>query len=235
MQQAAEARNLGLPVSGSIVLNELGGGINWRSVEQALLFMPDDRLRLIAHFPTITGRKHNSILKRTSNPNLRQIASPRPLTLTGESGELLPCVIDVIKHARDSPVILSTGHASKEEVYRVIDAALAFGLDRLLINQPANPLTGFSAQELRAISEIDLVYVEQCALTVWLGYQTLDDFQSALRSIPRLIYSSDAGQPSQRDIPEWLAWSHQMFGDAGLSPHRVEEITKNNPLKLLSL
>jgi hypothetical protein len=71
--QAWEARCAGLPVSGSIVLNEIAGGVHWRNVERALRQHGEGAGRLIVHLPTVTGRFHQSRLARNfSHPILHK-------------------------------------------------------------------------------------------------------------------------------------------------------------------
>ncbi|EGH18815.1 hypothetical protein Pgy4_38231, partial [Pseudomonas savastanoi pv. glycinea str. race 4] len=46
---------------------------------------------------------------------------------------------------------ISTGHADADEVRMLIEEALRIGVPRLMLNQPANPLTGLKAAELAVI------------------------------------------------------------------------------------
>lgn len=68
-----------------------------------------------------------------------------------------------------------------------------------------------------------------------LGYQTRTpvDFQTVVRELPRVIYSSDLGQTSQMDIDDHVNQSRRYFMDAGLTNERVEEIWGRNPIMLL--
>ncbi|MEI2387388.1 DUF6282 family protein [Breoghania sp. JC706] len=248
--QSVEARRAGLPLSGSLVLNEIAGGIDWRVVERSLCQAGCQRggqrggqtgqqtgageARFIVHLPTVTGHPHRSRLSREpANPILSR-APIRPLRVSGEDGALLPETLDVMRLCRDHPLVLSTGHADKEDVYRLIDAALALGVPRLMLNQPASPMTGFSARELIELGAEPSLYIEQCALTYLLGYQSEEDFGAALTGISNLVYSSDLGQPSQPDIEEWLALTEVWFRKFGLTDERIDEITRANPLAMLT-
>ncbi|MFG3285490.1 DUF6282 family protein [Streptomyces sp. NPDC048111] len=232
--QAWEARQQGLPVSGSIVLNRLAGGFDPRVVEQAVIQHGDDSgLRLIVHLPTVTGRTHRSRLTRTPSHPLLADGQPA-LTVADESGALRPEVTELLRAARDLPVVISTGHADGHEVRLLVDEVVRLDVPRLMLNQPANPMTGLSCKDLVEVAAAEQVWTEQTALTRLLDYQDRADFADVLSLLPRVVYSSDLGQPSQMDIPDWLTWSQKAYADAGLTPERVAEVTHGGPLKMLS-
>jgi hypothetical protein len=232
--QAWEARARGLPVSGSIVLNEIAGGLDTRVVERSLC-QHDADLRFIVHLPTVTGRQHSSRLARTlSHPILSQ-RPIQPLTVSDTNGQLNAATLDLLRMSRDYPLVISTGHANGPQVLRLVEAADRLGVPRLMLNQPANPLTGLDAAALRALGDLPFLYIEQTALTYLLGYQPIEDFAAVLSELPRVLYSSDLGQTSQPDVPEWLSLSQQWMADFNLSAGRVDDITRRWPLQMLSL
>jgi len=159
----------------------------------------------------------------------------RPLTVTGQSLRLRPEVKDLLRAARDLPVVISTGHANGAEVRLLVDEAVRLDLPRLMLNQPASPLTGLDHQSLREIATIEKVWIEQTALTYILGYQGWEDFAKVLSELPQTIYSSDLGQPSQMDIGDWLRTSQEWFTAAGLTNERILKITRDEPLRMLSI
>jgi hypothetical protein len=232
--QAWEARTCGLPVSGSVVLNEIAGGLDTRVVERSLCQHTAD-LRFIVHLPTVTGRTHSSRLARTlSHPILSQ-RPIRPLTVSAADGQLSAATLDLLRMSRDYPLVISTGHANGPEVRRLVEAADRLGVPRLMLNQPANPLTGLDALALKALGDLPFLYIEQTALTYLLGYQPADDFAAVLRDLPRVLYSSDLGQTSQPDLPQWRTLSQQWMQGFDLSPERVDDITRRWPLEMLSV
>ena len=137
--------------------------------------------------------------------------------------------------AGDYPIVLSTGHASRDEVYSLIDACIQYNVSALLLNQPANPLTGLNAQALAELGKNDFIWVEQTALTYLIGHQDKEDFSTVLTSIPRVIYSSDLGQTDQMDVTDWLVYSKNIFSELKLSEQRKDDLLHINALKLLSL
>ncbi|KTB73810.1 MULTISPECIES: DUF6282 family protein [Pseudomonas] len=233
--QAWEARNQGFPVSGSVVLNEIAGGIDYRVVERSLCLRGDEPGRFIVHLPTVTGRTHTSTLARNLSHPLLCEKPIKPARVTAQNGRLTPQTLDILKMARDYPLVVSTGHADADEVRMLIEESLRIGVPRLMLNQPANPLTGLKAAELAVIGSEPSVYIEQTALTYLLGYQDRQDFTKVLSHVPNVVYSSDLGQTSQIDVHEWLSMSGQWFDAFGLSCERRAEMTLLNPQRMLAI
>ncbi len=233
--QATLAQKQDLPVFSSLVLNHIAGGINYRVILRALSeYQPLITAKMIVHFPTLTGRMLQSKLSRTLTHHYLSQYNLKSETLFNTKQKLRKEVIDILKMAQDYPVVLSTGHASREEVYSLIDACIQYHVPALLLNQPANPLTGLKAQELNVLTRNEFIWVEQTALTYLLKHQDKEDFSTVLTSIPRVIYSSDLGQTSQMDVTDWLAFSKQTFSELGLSKQRQDELMRANALALLS-
>ncbi|TNL00510.1 hypothetical protein CYD30_28850 [Kosakonia cowanii] len=232
--QAWEVRQQGFPVYGSVVLNEIAGGIDYRVVERSLCQNGDSDLRLIVHMPTITGRPHKSTLNRTSSHSILNLNPIKPLTVSNESGQLSSNALDVLRMARDQPIVVSTGHANEAEVRLLVDAAIRLNV-RLMLNQPANPMTGLSAEALIEIAKEPNIYVEQTSLTYLLGYQSKEDYYEVLRNVPNVIYSSDLGQTSQPDIEKWLEMSANWIRECNVSSQRHHDLRWGMAERMLRL
>ena len=234
--QATLAQSVGLPVFPSLVLNPIAGGIDYRVIQHALAdYQSDVNVKMIVHFPTITGRSYQSRLAR-------QLAAPylseqtlKSDTVFNEQHQLKKEVIDILKMAGDYPIVLSTGHASKEETYELVEKCAQYKVSHLLLNQPANPLTDLKADELKAlVDDNKFVWVEQTALTYLLGHQSQEDLASVLTKVPRVIYSSDLGQTNQMDVASWINFSNELFDLLSLSAQRREALLKENAIQLLA-
>ena len=233
--QATLAQQQGLPVFPSLILNQLAGGINYRVIMQALNeYQPQIPSKLLVHFPTITGRSYPSKLSRQlSYPHLSPY-SQRGETLFNSEQQLGENVIDILKMTQDYPIVLTTGHASKEEVYCLVDACIQYNVPALILNQPAHPLVNLKAPALKELAQNEFVWVEQTALTYLLGHQDKEDFSTVLKTIPQVIYSSDLGQTTQMDIRDWVRFSTDLFTELQLSEQRKKELLQAHALKLLA-
>ena len=143
-------------------------------------------------------------------------------------------ISDILKMSNDFPIVISTGHATKAEIMLIIEECYKLNIKKLMLNQPANPITGLQFEDLKHLcNEHKFLWIEQTALTYLLQYQTWNDFASVLRYLPRVLYSSDLGQTSQPDIYQWRILTNKWFEEAGLSKARIKEISLNNPLQLI--
>ncbi|MFT4058363.1 MAG: DUF6282 family protein [Legionella sp.] len=234
--QATLAQAEGYPVLPSLVLNDIAGGFDYRVIVRALLeYKPLIEGRMLVFLPTITGRTHKSRLKRKLSCEQYAAISQRPLTVFNERNQLKSEVIELLRVAANEPIVFSTGHASKEETYALIDEVCKHNHCKLMLNQPANPLTGLDAHALLEISSIPNVFIEQTVLTYLLAYQSEEDFKEVLTTVPQVIYSSDLGQPNQMDIEGFLKQSRAYFKLFQLTKEREELIRKQNPIKMLGV
>lgn len=227
--QATLAQCEGLSVFPSLALNHGAGGIDYRVILRALAeYQPLIAAKMIVHFPTLTGRHLSSRLNRQlTHPYLSDHLLVGE-TVFDDKNQLRPAVIDILKMAADYPIVLSTGHANKAEIFALIDACIQHHVPALLLNQPANPLTDLQAPALAELSPYEFIWIEQTALTYLLGYQDIKDFSAVITSLPRVIYSSDLGQTSQMDINNWHQYTHQLLNDLNLSQERQEQLRKTN-------
>ncbi|WP_266713011.1 DUF6282 family protein [Streptomyces sp. NBC_00102] len=233
--RAWEARQEGLPVSGTLVLNELAGGIRPAAVEQAVYAHgPDTPARLVVHLPTLAGPAHTSTLRRTSFHPLLDVDRWRADGVLAPDGRLRQDVGEVLRAARDLPVVLATGHCDREAALRVVDEAVRLGVPRLLLTHATHPMSGFTPADLAGLSSVPGLHVEVTALTLLLGHHDAGHLGDVVRAHPRVVFSSDLGQPDQPDVEEWLDLRTRWFHDAGLTAQEIEDITRSNPANLLT-
>lgn len=232
---ASLAQEQGLPVFGSVVLNAISGGLSLDTVRQALCqYAFKYSGRLLVHLPTVVPSKHRSRLSRTPGNRFVTDFAGKSLSISEDGVRLKHKVIELLHMASNEPIVLSTGHATFDEIRMLLEAAEQIGNIKIMLNQPANPITGMSASDLKSLGKIDWIFIEQTALTVLLGYQTEDDLVSVLKNCHNLIYSSDLGQTTQPDISQWMSLSDQWFRKANLSNERKKAIKLGNPLSMLN-
>ncbi|MFJ8646030.1 DUF6282 family protein [Streptomyces sp. NPDC093546] len=232
--RAWEARQEGLPVSGTLVLNELAGGVRPQAVEQAVYAHgPDSPARLVVHLPTLVGPAHTSALRRTSfHPRLdpdRWRTGP----VLDAGGRLRRDVREVLRAARDLPVVVATGHSDREGALRIVDEAVRLDVPRLLLTHATHPMSGFTPGDLADLSRVPQLYVELTALTLLLGHRGVEHLAEVVHAHPRVVFSSDLGQPDQPDVKEWLDLSERWFREAGLTHREISAVTSENPMNLL--
>jgi hypothetical protein len=229
---AWEARQEGFPVSGSVVLNALAGGVDHRVVQRAVFAHGGDSpARLVVYLPTLTPHPHASALPAEPfHPRFHREHWSQA-RVTDDSGHLRPEVRDVLRCARDLDVVVATGHCQRDEVLAIVDAAADIGLDRLLLTHATHPLSGFSETDIGLLSTAGHVWVEVTALTVLMGHRSLDHLARLVASHPRVVLSSDLGQLTQPDVPEAWAMIDRWCADLGVDR---EAMTVSIPHQLLA-
>lgn len=233
---AALARSLGYPVFGSTSLNGIAGGLDVGVVARSLCLRSDGphEPRLVVDLPTVVPTEHRSKLSRQYANSAAAAFSRKIGAISDEHGRLVPEIDAVLDFCKDHPVVLTTGHATRRQTEALIDLCARKGGIRLLLNQPANPITGLDAAGLRALGRHDWLFVEQTALTYLLGYQTLEDFFEVLQSVANLVFSSDLGQEDAMAPDAFRDASRDWFAQAALDEERVREITLLDPLTMLA-
>ncbi|GAA1986943.1 DUF6282 family protein [Kitasatospora viridis] len=233
--RAWEARQEGLPLSGTLVLNELAGGVRPRAVEQAVYAHgPDSPARLVVHLPTLVGHTHSSPLPRTPFHPLLDPERWGARPVLGENGRLRRDVREVLRAARDLPVAVATGHSDRTAALRIVDEAVRLDLPRLLLTHATHPMSGFTPDTLGELAQVPGLYVEITALTLLLGHRDAAHLGELVRAHPRVLFSSDLGQPDQPDVTQWLELSARWFRAAGLTDRQITAITWANPVDLLT-
>ncbi|MFB6890759.1 DUF6282 family protein [Kitasatospora sp. NPDC056327] len=232
---AWEAREEGLPVSGAVVLNDLAGGVRTRVVEQAVYAHgPDSPARLLVHLPTHIGPAHPSPLRRAAFHPLLDLERWRGPRVLDGTGRLARPVREVLRAARDLPVVLATGHCDREETLRVADEAARLELPRLLLTHATHPMSGLTPADLTALADLPGLHVELTALMLLLGHRGPGHLAELVRAHPRIVLSSDLGQPDQPGPADWLARNREWFRSAGLTGAQIRAVTHRNPAALLA-
>ena len=234
--QATLAQAMGLPVLPSLILNPIAGGINYQVVLRALAeYQGPLAFKMIVDFPTITGRSYSSRLSRNLIPGAYGPEIQSAESIFNEQGRIKSTALDILKMTRDYPIVLSTGHASQDEINTLVEACYQCDVPSLLINQPAHPLTGMNAADLEKLLMHDFLWVDQTLLTYLIGHQDRNDLQKILQKLPRVIYSSDLGQVSQMGVKEWVVYTQKLWLELDLDDERQREIELYNPLRLLTM
>lgn len=233
---AATAQSMGLPVFGSVALNSIAGGLDLRGIKQSLCYYKGNTHcgRLVVDLPTVVTTQHRSKLQRVYANDAVERFAQEPCHLGGEQQPLFAGIENLLDFCKEESVVLTTGHATRAQIEALVNLCVKKGGVRLLLNQPANPTAKMDAAALKGLGQHDWLYVEQTALTLLLGYQTMEDFEEVLVSVRNVVYSSDLGQLDQLSPEEWRRQSQIWFEGMRLSPACVQAITLSNPLRMLS-
>ncbi|AJT41721.1 DUF6282 family protein [Psychromicrobium lacuslunae] len=207
------AQGDGLPVSGSIVLNDALGEPSPALVADAAKRSQRSSARLMVYWPTRPGR--NSALLFT------------------EAGSLTKLAAELLGVIRDHDAVLATGHAGRPQVFETVQLAAQLGLARLLVTHAYHPMSGLSLADIEQLGNSPQVFIEQTALTVLMARREEAELIAALRAHPRSILSSDLGQPANLALADFPAWRADFFTRHRVSAEESSAWSRQNAANLL--
>ena len=136
----------GAPLAlGSIVLNHAVGGLNATAVEvaarQGVRFVWLPTVSALGEFAKVEQAQGNVPVWVRFEVELRTAgAPPRPVPVLDESGGPLPDLLAVLRVVAAHDLVLATGHLSRDEIFAVVDAAVAAGVEDDRGHQPRVPV-----------------------------------------------------------------------------------------------
>ena len=145
-------------------------------------------------------------------------------------GGKLARVLDVV--ARHG-LALATGHLGRAEIPVVVDAALAAGVERVVVTHPDYPSQGVPIDEQRALAERGAV-LERCFAPIHTGKVSWERTFEAIRATgpERNVLSTDLGQPANPPVEDGLALMADRLLDAGFSDDDVRTMAVVNTRRL---
>jgi hypothetical protein len=210
----------GIRVFGSIVLNRPVGGLNPFAVETALRMGA-----AVVWMPTLSAS-----------------AEPEPLgppISILEDGRVAPDVCEILRLVAEYGAVLATGHLSPAEIDKLIPAARAGGVRKIVVTHPEHPpvhLAPLAQEELR---DRYGVLFERCLITTTIGGGELQLPALADRirriGVHSTILATDFGQPENVEPPDGMAAYISGLQTLGFGKHEIDRMSRENPAELLGL
>jgi hypothetical protein len=157
----------GVEVLGAVVLNHGVGGLNPLAVEVAaragarfVWFPTVDAANEVRHMEKLPPEK------RPQWAGLMEVlrkegAVPEPIALLEASGRLRPEARAVLRVAARHRMVVATGHLSREEVFKVVEAALEEGVPQVVVTHPDYPTQALSLGDQLVLAQWG-AYLERC-------------------------------------------------------------------------
>jgi hypothetical protein len=230
-----------LAVHAGIALNRGVGGINPLAVEQAL--------RQDAKFvwmPTIDAANHVAVFGASGAfgaigagsyaGEAGKLADPLYTVLDGDS--LTPEARDVIDLIADHDAVLATGHLSEDEVFAVVEHALARGHDRIIVTHPEMQCPNLSIETQVALAGRGCV-MEYCAVNCMPMFQSVTSEQmvAAIKAVgaDNAVIATDSGQPFSPRTPDMFRSFAQVLHEKGVALGDIWKMAIRNPARLLGV
>ena len=225
-------------VFGGLALNlPACGGLNPEAVKVAIRMGAK-----IIWLPTFSAANHIEKIKTKVTGMLGAMAQgfrPLPVPVLGADGAVRPELLEILKLIAEADIILATGHLSVPEIKVVVDAAVAAGVRKILVNHPELWLIGMSTEDACALAAKGAM-MEMCIRSVTApGHgdtspKLLADRMKAIGA-DHVVMATDYGQMDSPPAPEGMRWYIAQMLEHGIPAKDVEVMARVNPTRLLGI
>jgi hypothetical protein len=165
----------------------------------------------------------------------RGIESP-PVPTLGEDGELSPETRLVLEVIAEHGLVLATGHLGREELFPIVRAARAAGIENVVVTHPDFPAQDLSIDEQLELADMG-AWVERCLTTPFTGKCSWEQWLEGTRAVgaERTILSSDLGQIKNPPVEDGLPLMADKLLEAGFGEDEVRTMAVANTRKLAGL
>lgn len=222
-------------VYGGIALNSQVGGLNPHAADLAVRMGAK-----IIWFPTISAGAH--LCHSAADETIRRhfvplgVMQSDEVDILDDRGDIRPEVRTILRIARDSGTIVSTGHLAPDRALALIELARAEGLTRLIVSHP-NFVVGADVETAGRMAGMGAVIEHEMAM-----YYNARRFpiQTLLDWIDRVgpEHTSLGSDLGQVDLPlpmEGYRNVCEQLLDAGIPERDLRTMVVHNPARLLGL
>jgi hypothetical protein len=229
----------GLDVFGSINLNLHVGGLNPIAVEAAIKYGARQ-----VWFPTVDAVNHAALVGGETGQHgkglvvaggLSEYTRKHPrIRILRDDGDLRPEVHEILRMIAEANIVLNPGHLSYEEMERLVPAARAAGVRKVLVDHPFFSRITLEQQEKLAAAGA-LINYTACELLPRWWRVSVEDFAAGIRRIGvvHTVLSSDCGQVHNPPPVEALRITVQLLLEEGFGAAEIRTMLHDNPARLL--
>jgi hypothetical protein len=226
----------GISAYGAITLNHSVGGINPVAVEIA-----GRSGCKVVWMPTVDAA--NETAGRADGPNTklpfwakiqRELAAigiaPPPLSVLDASGEISEATRICLPLISKYEMILATGHLGRVEIFKLVSAARAAGVRKIIVTHAEFPSQNLSADEQLELAEMG-AFIEHCFTTMHTGKAPWETVMASIRKVgvERCLLSTDLGQTINPPVAEGFAMFAQRLLDDGFTVQEIRRMAVTNP------
>ena len=228
----------GVQALGAVSLNRAVGGMNPLAVEIAAR----EGARTV-WFPTVdsVNESHEREVNESRPPvkvpvwvklqlELReQGIEIEPVPVVDQGGALLPAAREVLDMIARHGMVLATGHLGRDEIFAVVDGALAAGIETIVITHPEFPSQNVNVEDQRALAERGAL-LERCFTTPHTGKVAWERWLENVRAAgpKHSVLSTDLGQVFNPPVEDGMALMVDRLLAAGFEEEEVHTMAVVN-------
>lgn len=241
-ERAAVARGVvpDVLVMGSITLNRAVGGMNALAVEIAaregarVVWLPTvDAVNETAG-RTMPKAGEKVPVWAAIQYSLRERGIPiEPVAVVDRSGQVLPETRDVLATVALHGLVLATGHLSRDEIFAVVDAAVAEGVAEIVVTHPEFPSQNLSVEDQVVLARKGAL-LERCFTTPHTGKVSWERWLGNIRAagVEHSVLSTDLGQVDNPPVEDGLPLLVDRLLAAGFGEDEVRTMAVSNTRRL---
>jgi hypothetical protein len=233
----------GVTVLGAITLNRSVGGLNPLAVEIAAR----EGARIV-WFPTVSSvnEQHEVLAADPEGKvpvwvrfelSLRETGlACEPVPVVDDRGDLLPEAHEVLEVIARHQLVLCTGHLSRDEIFALVDAAVAAGIETIVVTHPEFPSQSVAPDDQAGLARKGAL-LERCFTTTYTGKAPWERFYEATHAAgpEHTVWSSDLGQRFNPPVEDGLALMADRFLEAGFGEDDVRTMAVANTRRVAGL
>jgi Family of unknown function (DUF6282) len=226
----------GVSALGAIALNRAVGGLNSVAVEVAAR----EGARIV-WFPTVSSEnEQREVLAARAGANVpvwvefelelrEQGVHSAPVAVMDGNGRLAPEAREVLRTIARHDMVLATGHLSRDEIFALVDGALAAGIRDVVVTHPDFPSQNLLIEDQQELAARGAL-LERCFTTPHTGKTTWERVIEATRAVgaEHTVWSTDLGQVFNPPVEDGLPLMADRFLDAGFSEDEIRVMAVEN-------
>ncbi len=222
-------------VFGGIVLNSYVGGLNPAAVEATLKLGGK-----IVWMPTIDAAYHAEKHGGTGGYDAQKggRVSAEGISVLDDAGALVPAIHEIMALVAEHGAALATAHLSPREILKLVPAARAAGIEKVLLTHPYFKVPSLDIDTVEELARMGAM-PEFCYCTVspaW-HYAVPELVAETIKRVgaANCLLVSDAGQRHNPVAPEALRVFAQTLFEKGVPAADVRRMIADNPAAVLDL
>lgn len=152
-----------------------------------------------------------------------------PVPVVDQGGAVLPETRAVLQTIARHRMVLATGHLSRDEIFAVVDAALAEGVAEIVVTHPEFPAQDLSVEDQQALAARGAL-LERCFTTPHTGKVEWERWFHNIRETEpeNSVLSTDLGQVFNPPVEDGMALMVDRLLEAGFDEQEVHEMAVVN-------
>ncbi|HUO73179.1 MAG TPA: DUF6282 family protein [Solirubrobacteraceae bacterium] len=219
----------GVNVLGAISLNRAVGGMNPLAVEIAAregartVWLPTvDSVNESHEREAPPGAKVPVWVKLQLELRAQGIEIDPVPVIDADTAELLPETREVLEMIARHGMVLATGHLSRDEIFSVVDAAIAAGVQTIVVTHPEFPSQNLDVADQQGLAARGAL-LERCFTTPHTGKVQWERWLENIRAAgaQNSVLSTDLGQVFNPPVEDGMALMVDRLLDAGFTDEEV--------------